>query len=312
MSLPSAKDVHVDTAMSNIAQGFFQNPAGFGAGEVFAEVPVKKKSDRYYKFNKGDLNRDEARERAPGTNSARGGYRVTDEGYNCKENSFEHPVPDEVYENTDLVQLEAANIQFVTNKLKIRREVKFVESFLATGAGWDTEAAPAGGQWDAGNDPIGDLRGQIEAIKQEVGHRANVIAMGSQVWTVLEDHADLIARMKLSDDKVVTPDLLARLLRVEKIVVFDAVYNAADEGIADDMNFIAPKNVLVCYRTATPSILTPSAGYIFSWKDRDGFPVRMDSYYEERPEQTVYRGKTNYDMKIVTPSAGRLITGAVS
>jgi hypothetical protein len=44
---------------------------------VFPNIPVQKKSDRYYTYDRGDFNRDEMEERAPGTESEGSGYTWT-------------------------------------------------------------------------------------------------------------------------------------------------------------------------------------------------------------------------------------------
>ena len=76
MPLPTASDVHVNAALSNISIAYMQEASGFVADKVFPIVPVQRQGDRYFVYNRGDLLRSEAQLRAPGTESAGGGFRL--------------------------------------------------------------------------------------------------------------------------------------------------------------------------------------------------------------------------------------------
>ena len=76
MTSPTAGAVHVDSALTNISIAFLQNASHFVSHQVFPNIPVAKQSDRYFTFDRGDFNRDEAQKRAPGAESAGGGYNL--------------------------------------------------------------------------------------------------------------------------------------------------------------------------------------------------------------------------------------------
>ncbi len=96
MTQPTNSAVHVDAALTNISVAFLQNANHFAAGRVFPNVPVSKQSDRYFVFDRGDFNRDEAEVRAPGTESAGGGYELDNTPtYFANVYAFHHDVPDQ-------------------------------------------------------------------------------------------------------------------------------------------------------------------------------------------------------------------------
>jgi hypothetical protein len=74
--MPTAGDVHVNHFLSDLSVAYIQKQSSFIADKVFPVVPVEHQSDRYPVYNKDDWFRDEAQERAPGTESAGGGYEV--------------------------------------------------------------------------------------------------------------------------------------------------------------------------------------------------------------------------------------------
>ena len=76
MPNPTARDIHVNAPLTNISIAFLQTADTFVASKVFPMVGVSKQSDRYYTYERGDFNRDEMEKRAPGTESAGGGYNI--------------------------------------------------------------------------------------------------------------------------------------------------------------------------------------------------------------------------------------------
>ena len=50
------------------------------------------------------------------------------------------------------------------------------------------------------------------------------------------------------------------------LLVAKAVKNTAKEGATASMEYVHGKNALLCYCAPAPSLLNPSAGYIFEWR----------------------------------------------
>jgi len=74
----------------------------FAAGEIFPLCPVEKQSDNYAVYDTGDLLRDEAKERAPSTESAGGNYDIdTSPMYACRNYAFHKDVDDDTADNAD-------------------------------------------------------------------------------------------------------------------------------------------------------------------------------------------------------------------
>jgi hypothetical protein len=77
MPQPNINSVHVDAILTNISVAYLQNQDNFIADKVFPIIPVDKKSDKFFTYTKNDWFRDEAQRRAPGTESAGGGYNLS-------------------------------------------------------------------------------------------------------------------------------------------------------------------------------------------------------------------------------------------
>ena len=72
--MPKMQNIHIDRALTNMSVAYMQDADVFIAGKVFPIIPVQKQSDLYFIYEKEDFFRDEAAERAAGTESAGGDY----------------------------------------------------------------------------------------------------------------------------------------------------------------------------------------------------------------------------------------------
>jgi hypothetical protein len=83
MPQPTAGDVHVNAALTNISVAYIQSAEGFVADKVFPIVPVDQQSNFYYTYTQNDWFRDEAKPRAPGAESAGGGFSLSTATYSA-------------------------------------------------------------------------------------------------------------------------------------------------------------------------------------------------------------------------------------
>lgn len=276
---PTPGDVHVNAPLTNISIAFLQNASNFVATRVFPNIPVSKQSDRYFVYDRGDFNRDEMQQRAPGTPSAGGGYRLDNTPtYFASRWSFHKDVPDEVRANADAaLNPDREATAFVTHKALIRREKAFVGSFFTTGR-WGVDitgvtGTPSAGQvkkWnDATSTPIINIRDQKRAIAQSTGFEPNKLVLGRATYDALLNHPELIDRIKYGQTAggpaVVNRQTMAALFEVDEVLVMNAVENTGVEGAANAHQFIGGAHALLTYSAPEPGLMTPSGGYTFSW-----------------------------------------------
>lgn len=318
---PTPGDVHVNAPLTNISVAFLQNATNFIATRVFPNIPVQKQSDRYYTYERGDFNRDEMQQRAPGTVSAGGGYNIDNTPtYFANRYSFHKDIPDEVRANADAVlNPDREATQFVTHKALIKREKLFTNSYFKTGV-WDTEilgvsGTPSGAQakkWsDAASTPIENVRAGKRDIAEKTGFEPNKLILGRSVVDALLDHPEIIDRVKYGQTAgapaMAGTDILAKLFNVEEVLVMNAVENTAAEGAAASHSFIGGGHAMLCFSTNAPGLMTPTAGYTFSWtgllgSGSDGNRIRsfrMEDRGSDRVEIDM-----SFDMKLVSNELG--------
>ena len=328
MPQPTQTQVHANVPLTNISIAYMQKASDFVAAQVFPIVPVEKKSDSYYSYTKNDWFRDEAKERAPGTETAGGGYNLnSDATYNCKTWGFHKDVPWDIRNNADAgINMDRDATEFVTQRLLIRRERLFADNYFKASV-WGKDytgvaANPVAGQfiqWSdyANSNPIDDIKNGRLYVKSITGMRVNTLLIGEEVFEALKQHPDIIDRYKYTQAGVITADLIARVFEVDKLVVAGAVYATNAEGATEAYSFIHGKKALLCYSAPAPSLLAPSAGYIFAWKNlannmQNGFGVAVDKFEMRQLKADRVEGELAIDPKLVASDCGVFFETAIA
>jgi len=319
MPQPTATQVHTNGPLTNISVAYIQNQTAFIAARIFPIVTVDKKSDTYYQYTKNDWFRDEAKPRAPSTESAGGGYNMdSSPSYNCKRNAFHKDIDDEIRANFDQpLNPDRDATEFVTQKILLRQEIAWTTAYFTTSV-WGTDLTPANLWSDyASSDPIGDVRTGIRTILATTGHKPNKLVLGYDVFTKLQDHPDIIDRLKYTGDAkgAVTRAQLAALFDIETVEVCEAIKATNNEGETAVYDFVQGKHALLVYAAPRPSLMLPSGGYIFAWKGISGGlgqsvgvkKFRMENLTSDRVE-----AEYAFDQKLVASDMGYFFASVVS
>ncbi len=310
---PTPGDAHINAPLTNISVAHIQR-TNFVADQVFPVVPVAKQSDSYYIFDRDDFYRDEARTRAPGTESAGGGFALSTASYNAVVEAYHKDVDDQLRANADSVlSLDSAATKFVTQKLMIRRERRFANSFFTTGV-WGTDITP-GTLWSttATADPQGDVETGKLAIAA-TGFEANTLLLEARVLSKLRQCQQIKDQFKYTSSESITVDMLAGFFGLERVLVMNSVYQPAIEGATGAPTFIGGKHALLCYSAPSPSLMLPTAGYTFGWSGLVGSAngIRIKRFRMEELESDRIEGQMAYDMKVVAPSMGYFFNSVIA
>jgi hypothetical protein len=337
MPNPTISDLHLDRPLTNLSVLYSNEMTNTVHDKVFPVVPVQKRSDKYFTYDVRDFFRTEAKSRAPGAEIAIGGWNISTDNYYCERDGIGHDIDDPTRANADaaVANLDGDAVRWITEQLALKAEKDWVTNFFSSGV-WDgasstadmTGSSTAPGStaaeflhWnDAASTPIEDIRGEMTAILKRTGRKPNTLVLGMEVWTALADHPDMLDRIKYTQTGIVTEDLLASLLGLNRVLVGSMVEDTASaEGssAAGVMSFVAGKNVLLAHVAPSPGLRVPSAGYTFSWTGMPGAPTagagaRIKRYRLERNESDRIEGEHWKDYKVIGSSLGAFFVGAVA
>lgn len=330
---PSPADVHVNAPLTTVSIAYIQSADSFIADKVFPKVTVKHQSDLYRRYSKSQWRRTDVKKRAPATETPGVGWTYDMDQYFTHVYGVHKDIDDQTRANADSVfNLDKEATEFITNQHLLKRDLDWTARYMKAGV-WATEKAGVAGapvstaefqQWDqAGSDPIGDVSMWLIDFRRISGFAPNVCVMGAYVMAALKQHADIIERIKYTQRGVVTEDLIATLFDIDELYISYATVatgpetgDARTEDAAAAYDFIGPgTDVLFAYAPRSASLMTPSAGYTFTWGgylggNAEGIRIkrfRMEPIASDRIE-----AEQTYEMKVVCPDMGLYIEDAVA
>lgn len=314
MPQPTRSDVHVNKPLTNISIAFIQEKNDFVADKVFPRVPVTKQSDRYFTYTKGNWYRDQARKRAPGTESAGSGFEIDNTPtYFADVYALHKDVDDQTRANADApIDMDRDATLFVTEQCMLRQEKQFATQYYKTstwtGSTTGGDITPAVKWDDAAGDPISDIDEQKKAVRRKTGRMPNILVVSGATDTALRNNADVKDRIKYTQRAVLTADIMASLLGVDKYLVALASENTAAEGATDVLaDIFTGDSALLVYAPQTPSLMQPSGGYIFSWSGFFGAGpegTRIKKFRMEPLSSDRIECEQAWDMKLVAAEMG--------
>lgn len=325
---PTASDVHIDQPLTNISIAYLQDQTEFVVDMIFPLLPVAKQSDKYFTIDKGNFFRSMMKKRAPMTVAGRIGYTVSSDSYFCDRWSVGHPIPDQVRRNADTaMNLDRQGTELLAQQGLLLRENQWITDFFTTGV-WGTDVtgsdSPASSsevlKWsNDGSDPIEQMEVARIAIKQSTGYMPNTLVISQVVWSWLKNHPAILDRISQSGQsnnapRMVMKQTVAQLFEVDRLLVLGAIVNSAIEGATDSIAFMAGNHAWLGYVAPTPGLMTPSAGYTFTWTGepgQEGSPIgqRIKRYREEDIECDILEIDVQMDQKQIASDLGYFFSG---
>lgn len=310
---PTESDVHVSRPLTNFSQKYLQDATNFVAGRAMPNIPVANQFDQYYNFNMGDFFRDEAEERADGTESAGGGFSLSQDNYMAKVYAFHKDVTDRQRGNADSqVALDQSAAEYVTLKMLIKRERIFEAAFMQTGI-WGTDENVS---WVTTADPVDAVVSAKSVVHLNTGFRPNKGIATRTAWDTLLKNDALLSRISGGATANTPAHMLKRLIEgwfeLDEIFIMDGVYNTAIRGATASNSFMGGDNFLLYYAPNSAVGDTPTAGAGFSWTGfagSTGSGIAVSKFrLEQKLKSDRVEGEIAVDYKLTAPALGYMFT----
>lgn len=313
-------DLRIDGYLTSFSLRFGNNAAGYIAGRASTNIPVLNESDKFATYPRGYFLRDEAEVRALGGRPVQVGYKVENDTYLAEEWALEHTIDDRQRRNTAApVTLDENGVELLQTKQLIREDRIWCSKFFRTGV-WTHEAigttdfTPFN---DAASEPISVIDAEILNVARTTGMRPNTLIMGANVMTGLRSNADITDRIKYTQRGVADEALLASLFGVDRVLIANSIYNAANEGATDDFEFICDENsMLLVYISPSAGLNTVTGIARFAWtglipgatNNRGGVITRGR---DDRAYSDWIHSRNAFDYKLVSPDVGVFFSNVV-
>lgn len=304
----------VDPVLTTICQGFKQaNLVGFS---LFPRVPVMLRAGKILQFRKEDFMLYNAK-RSPGQNTKRLQIGYDGIPFALDDYSLEALVPVEIQQEGERAQVpinvSTASVAKIDHALALGLEVSQANlaRTYANYAASNRVTKSGSGQWSdyasGVSDPGGDIETARDAIRAAIGLRGNTVVLGYAAYAKARSHPKTLDRIKYTGRDSATPELLAQLWNVDRVIVGEAVY-ATDAGVFGD---VWGRDVIVAY-TDTATVAdqgVPTYGYTYTL---DGYPLVEESYYDRSAKSEVFPVDRAEAAVVACQSAGYMIKDAVA
>ena len=325
MPLLTPSAVHIDQPLSNLTLAYVQEQTNFVADKVFPVVGVQRQSDKYYIYDRANMNRSgDVKKLAPRTEVNRIGMAVSNSAYYADVYGIGMDFDEQTIANEDaMLEIRAAGAQTLINRVLIEREEQFASTFFNAGV-WTTDVTPANLWSDYTNStPISDVTNGSRTMQlTSGGFKPNTMVVGKEVRDILVNHPDILARLNggstINNPALITDGKLAEIFGVENFFVMEAVKNGAVEGLAESNAFIGGKNALLVHTPRASGLMTPAAGLTFAWNNIpnvNNLGITVESYSDDalKRQQVAehIQVKMAYDMKVVGADLGYFFSAIV-
>lgn len=300
----------VDPVLTEVARGY-RNAAYVGSA-LFPRVPVGVRGGKIIEFGKESF-RQYNTARAPGSKVVVAQFGYTGQSYALTDHAISGLVPIEHLEDasqTPGIDLGSGAVRFAQDIIALRLEIEQATiARTAASYGANNKATLSGtSQWShASSTPITAIEDAKEAIRTQTGVRPNTLVIGPKVFAALKVHVSIVDRIKYTSREVATPELLASLFGLDRVVVGDAVYQDAAGTMTDAWG----KDAVLAYTSIAPlaSMGAPSYGYTYQLRN---YPLAESPYYNSDHRSWMYPVADSVAPVIAGADAGFLWTNAVA
>jgi len=319
---------YVKPLLTDLAVKYRNPDARYIANQVCPFIPVNTQQGDYRVFAKKNYFGILDVERGPTSKAKETNFAITLENYNCGDKALQFFLTDtELRNQQNQGQNGAAALditeeitQVLASKILQAREKRIADKYFSSAsyAAANRTQLTGDDQWSAysTSDPVADIWTGWRACMMP----PNTLILGPEVFVVLTQHSKVLDRIKggstSGDPAHVTEEMLARVFRVEKVIVGWAMYDSTPNKPATfTKTDIWGKHALLAYINPQPSTLDASFAKTFMFTPEggtDGWRVRMYRDESRGGGGEVLEVDQSVDEKIIAADVAYFIEDAVA
>ena len=302
----------VDPMLTNVAIAYGNE--ALIADQVFPELGVKKQSGKHFTYDRGRFRlTNTIRATGSGANevtlSVSSGTTYFAEDHALKQFVADEDVDNAITPTSPFVDA----TENVTDMLRIDKENTLQTIVRSTVIMTANTTLSGTDQWSdyTNSDPFDDLETGKQAIHSAIGVDPNTLILGKEVWDKLKHHPSFLERVKYSQKGVITTQLLAELVGVDRVLIGAAYYVSSDEGQTETTAYLWGKDAILAFINprVAPKMIT--LGLTYTWKKMQTKRLRGTDE-EDRNGTYVRVGNMYYDQQVVSAVAGYLLKTVVA
>lgn len=281
--------------------------------ECLPLMPVDLQAATFAKITRESLLRNEDATRGQGGDYNRTNYAAEDDTYVCKEYGLEHEIKDDErskYAND--FDADAVGAEFLTNQLMRIQEKRIADLlFNATTFSGFTGQTASNVAWAtaATANPQADVLAAQEIVRSNTGLEPRSMAIGKATYYDLLRVDEIADRIQYTAVPTVAAKLaiLADYLNLDEVLVGDAVYNSADEGLAHSGSDIWSTTYALVFVKGSGPLSNPGLGRTMLWRADSPTNITFEQYRDEPRRQDIIRARQHTDEEVFDAAFGYLI-----
>lgn len=307
-------DVHVDAILSNISIKYMNDM--FIGSQLMPIVPVSKRSDKYYVYDRDEAFRVDDDTLGPKALPNEIDMKQSTDNYSVVSKGLGDWVPQEEIDNADAPLSPLADAtENLQDKLMLAKEKRIADQLQTASlyAAGNKVQLSGTDQWnDKTSTPLDVILAAIEGTFL----RANVVEMGLDVWLSLRVHPQVLdavkasTRLQDSPGGFATPEEMISLLEIQTLLIGRSRINTTKRGQAASYSRIWGKHLIAAHVNPRPGIKQVSFAYQFSENQGMTFTA-FDSKRGEKGA-TYVKNAHNEDRKIIAADLGYFVEDAVA
>jgi hypothetical protein len=305
----------LDIPLTNVSQAYRNDPAQFIAEQVAPVVMVPKKNFNIYFYGKENLKQvvDDTRTRFGETKQAQ--FSVSSRAFGpLRGHELKDGIDfDQDHMTESPLDMEMDIVNYLSEQMALAKEAALASTLADTAKLTINTTLSGSSQWSdySNSTPFEDLKTASQQLRLYGLRPANTMFMSFYTFSILQQHPDLIERVKYSNLASLTLDLMQNLFAqfgITKILVSSAVYDSAAEGLTASNQFVWGKHVWLGYIAGQPGLRQVNGAYHFTLEQGR----YVDSWFEQGKKTKWIRNNDYYHAEVVGPEAFYLIKNAVA
>lgn len=310
--MPLSGKIHQSRDLENISVAYRND--GLIADQLSPGVPVKHETDVFYVYSKDNFRLNETL-RANGAVANEMDWDVSTASYRLDEHAMRHLVTDRDRSNSDkAIRLDIDATETLTDQILLRREIDMATQAF-TAANWaNTTSLTSTFAWSANttlSNPITFVDSAATSVIQRSGKKPNTAVVDFRTFQACKEHISVVDRVKYTSSDSVTPNMLAKLFNIQKLLVASGIRNTGEEGLTDSMGYIWTDACFVGYVEPSPGLKKPSTFYTFFSKNGFGNPFTVGRYRDDERDGDWVQVKSLFDINTVATDTAYLIVNTI-
>lgn len=250
--------------------------------------------------------------RAPASDFKRLRSKLSNDTFRCLDYGIEEPLDQaEIALYASVFSADKSAMERAVRVVALNHEIRIRDKARAV-----TQTATPSVKWNSANSTVvADVQAAKNAIWAATGRDPNTMVLPRDVFTALQQNAEIKAFYNYVQGGVVTLENLKAIFQIEEIIVAQDLINSANEGQTASMGALWTDEAFLCISNPTQDIKALTWARTFNWtaylgSGKDG--ISTYTYLQDEIDSRVVRARQFTDEKEIAAGAAYYLSNVLA